>query len=117
MRRVRRVRETALCAFVAALVVAPGAGADLVAAPCVGAGLVAIVPPGAVERTQPAPPACAPVRSTAYCASWNVGASAPVVTAAVTAGPSVVGSVAVGVTIATSPAPTHGVGTTSAAAP
>src|SRR3954471_346150 len=46
---VRRVRETALCAFVATLVAAPGAGADVTPAPCVGAGLVAIVPPGATE--------------------------------------------------------------------
>ncbi|HET7130148.1 MAG TPA: M23 family metallopeptidase [Gaiellaceae bacterium] len=47
----RRVRETALCAFVAALVVAPGAGAEVTAAPCVGAGLVAIVLPGATAAT------------------------------------------------------------------
>jgi murein DD-endopeptidase MepM/ murein hydrolase activator NlpD len=51
MERVRRVCETALCAFVAALVVASGAVADVVAAPCVGAGLVAIVPPGVTEPT------------------------------------------------------------------
>ena len=44
---VRRVRETALCAFVAALAVAPGAVADVAPTPCVGAGLVAIVPPNA----------------------------------------------------------------------
>jgi murein DD-endopeptidase MepM/ murein hydrolase activator NlpD len=48
---VRRVRETALCAFVAALVVAPVAAADVAPAPCVGAGLVAIVPPAATEPT------------------------------------------------------------------
>ena len=40
---VRRVRETALCAFVAALVVAHGAAADVDPTSCVGAGLVAIV--------------------------------------------------------------------------
>jgi murein DD-endopeptidase MepM/ murein hydrolase activator NlpD len=48
---VRRVRGTALCAFVVALVAAPGAGAEVTAAPCVGAGLVAIVSPGATVPT------------------------------------------------------------------
>ena len=48
---VRRIRETALCAFVAALALAQGAVADVTPAPCVGAGLVAIVPPGATEPT------------------------------------------------------------------
>jgi murein DD-endopeptidase MepM/ murein hydrolase activator NlpD len=52
---VRRVRETALCAFVAALVLAPGAVAEVTTAPCVGAGLVAIVPPGATAATSLGP--------------------------------------------------------------
>jgi murein DD-endopeptidase MepM/ murein hydrolase activator NlpD len=48
---VRRVRETALCAFVAALVGAPGAAGDVAPTPCVGSGLVAIIPPEATEPT------------------------------------------------------------------
>jgi murein DD-endopeptidase MepM/ murein hydrolase activator NlpD len=46
MGRVGRV-ATALCAFLAALVAAAGAGADTTAPPCVAAGLVAIVQPDA----------------------------------------------------------------------
>jgi murein DD-endopeptidase MepM/ murein hydrolase activator NlpD len=67
MRGVRRVRETALCAFVAALVVAPGAAAEG-EAPCVGAGLVAIVQPGATTATTLGP---------AVEASTTTGDSAP----------------------------------------
>ena len=66
--RVRRVRETALCAFVAALAAAPGAVADVTPAPCVGAGLVAIVPPGATEPTTLGP---------AITAATATGADAP----------------------------------------
>src|SRR5690349_11205672 len=51
MAGVRRVREMALCALVAALVVAPAAAGDVTPAPCVGAGLVAIVPPNATAPT------------------------------------------------------------------
>jgi murein DD-endopeptidase MepM/ murein hydrolase activator NlpD len=65
---VRRVRETALCAFVAALVVAPGAFGEVSAAPCVGAGLVAIVPPDATAATTLGP---------AVEASATTGDSAP----------------------------------------
>src|SRR4051794_34450933 len=65
---VRRVRETALCALVAALVVAHGAAADVVPAPCVGAGLVAIVPPNATEPTTLGP---------AVTAATTTGADAP----------------------------------------
>ncbi|HST14328.1 MAG TPA: M23 family metallopeptidase [Gaiellaceae bacterium] len=64
----RRVRETALCAFVAALVVAHGAAADVVPTPCVGAGLVAIVPPNATEPTTLGP---------AVTAAATTGADAP----------------------------------------
>ena len=64
----RRVRETALCAFVAALVVAPGAVAEVTATPCVGAGLVAIVPPEATAATKIGP---------AIEASTTTGDSAP----------------------------------------
>ena len=71
MNRVRRVRETALCAFVAALVVAPGAGADLVAAPCVGAGLVAIVPPGATAPTTLGPAITAATTTGAEAATFH----------------------------------------------
>ena len=65
---VRRVRETALCAFVAALVVAPGVAAEVAAAPCVGAGIVAIIPPGASGATTLGP---------AVEASTTTGDSAP----------------------------------------
>jgi len=68
MKGVRRVRETALCALVAALVVAHGAAADVVPAPCVGAGLVAIVPPNATEPTTLGP---------AVTAATTTGADAP----------------------------------------
>jgi murein DD-endopeptidase MepM/ murein hydrolase activator NlpD len=65
---VRRVRETALCALVAALVVAPGAVADVVPTPCVGAGLVAIVTPGTTEPTTLGP---------AITAAATTGVAAP----------------------------------------
>lgn len=68
MRGVRRVRETALCAFVAALVAAPVAAADVSSAPCVGAGLVAIVEPDATVATTIGP---------AVEASTSTGDSAP----------------------------------------
>ena len=64
----RRVRETALCAFVAAFVAAPGAAADVAPTPCVGAGLVAIVPPAASEPTTLGP---------AITAATSTGDSAP----------------------------------------
>jgi murein DD-endopeptidase MepM/ murein hydrolase activator NlpD len=65
---VRRVRETALCAFVGALVAVPAAAADVAPAPCVGAGLVAIVRPGATEPTTLGP---------AIVAATTTGDSAP----------------------------------------
>jgi hypothetical protein len=65
---VRRVRETALGAFVAALVVAHGAAADVVPTPCVGAGLVAIVTPTATEPSTLGP---------AVTAAVTTGADAP----------------------------------------
>jgi murein DD-endopeptidase MepM/ murein hydrolase activator NlpD len=65
---VRRVRETALCVLVAALVVAPGAAADVTPAPCVGAGLVAIVLPNATSPTTLGP---------AITAATTTGADAP----------------------------------------
>ena len=65
---VRRVRDTALCAFIAALVVAPGAVADVTPTPCVGAGLVAIVPPNATAPTTLGP---------AITAATVTGANAP----------------------------------------
>src|SRR4051812_10537202 len=69
--RVRRVRETALCAFVAALVVVPGAVADVAPAPCVGAGLVAIVPPGATEPTTLGPAITAATTTGADAATFH----------------------------------------------
>jgi murein DD-endopeptidase MepM/ murein hydrolase activator NlpD len=48
---VKRVRVTALCAFAAGLLLAPGAVAEVTASPCVGAGLVAIVTPDATAAT------------------------------------------------------------------
>ena len=64
----RRVRETALGAFIAALVVAPGAVADVTVTPCVGAGLVAIVPPNVTAPTTFGP---------AITAATTTGADAP----------------------------------------
>jgi murein DD-endopeptidase MepM/ murein hydrolase activator NlpD len=68
---VRRVRETALCAFVAALAAAPGAGADVVATPCVGAGLVAIVQPDATEPTTLGPAITAATTTTAEAPTYH----------------------------------------------
>jgi murein DD-endopeptidase MepM/ murein hydrolase activator NlpD len=68
---VRRVRETALCAFVAALVVAAGAAADVAPAPCVGAGIVAIVPPGATEPTTLGPAITAATTTGADAATFH----------------------------------------------
>src|SRR4051794_18280771 len=68
---VRRVRETALCVFVAALVVAPGAAADVVPMPCVGAGLVAIVPPGVTEPTTLGPAITAATTTSADAATFH----------------------------------------------
>jgi murein DD-endopeptidase MepM/ murein hydrolase activator NlpD len=69
MKRVRRVRETALCALVAALAAVPvAAAADVAPPPCVGAGLVAIISPGATEPTTLGP---------AIAAATTTGADAP----------------------------------------
>jgi len=68
---VRRVRETALCAFVAALVVAPGAVAEVASTPCVGAGLVAIVEPTASAATTLGPAVAASTTSGDSAATFH----------------------------------------------
>jgi murein DD-endopeptidase MepM/ murein hydrolase activator NlpD len=68
---VRRVRETALCAFVAALVIAPGAVAEVASTPCVGAGLVAIVEPNANAATTLGPAVAASTTSGDSAATFH----------------------------------------------
>jgi murein DD-endopeptidase MepM/ murein hydrolase activator NlpD len=70
MKCVTRVRETALCALVAALVLAPWAAGEAAPPPCAGAGLVAIVTPNATAATTIGP---------AVEAATTTGDSAPTV--------------------------------------
>jgi murein DD-endopeptidase MepM/ murein hydrolase activator NlpD len=68
---VRRVRETALCAVAAALVVAHGAAADVTPTPCVGAGLVAIVQPNATTPITLGPAVTAATTTGADAATFH----------------------------------------------
>jgi hypothetical protein len=99
---VRRVRDTALCALVAALVAAPGAAADVAATSCVGAGIVAIVPPAATAPTTLGPAITAATTTSADAPAFHDGQYAVDLTDAQAGGAGCVGAEAPGGTHAVS---------------